>query len=116
MTENCVFCKIVDGRIKEDILYQDDDVFVVRDIHPRTSTHLLIITKQHYSNYSELIAQNPALIEKLGIVVEKMVAQFDLRNSSANGYTWGFHCGGKESVTHVHAQLLAGMKQNDLVL
>jgi len=116
MKKDCIFCKIADGRIKEEILYQDDDLFVVRDIYARAKTHLLIITKEHYSDFSEMMRKNPGLVTKIGIVVEKMVDQLHIRDISRWGYTWGFHCGGKESVSHTHAQLLAEMKQNEFVL
>jgi len=116
MVENCVFCKIISGKIQEEILYQNDNLIVVRDIERRTPTHLLIITKTHFDNYSELVFQQPQLITEIGIVVEKMVEQLDIKNLSPNGYTWGFHCGGKESVSHVHAQLLAQMDKGQLVL
>ncbi len=116
MSKNCIFCKIAREEIKEEFLYEDDDIFVVRDIHPRTPTHLLIVTKEHYSGFSQLVEANPELIGRMAVVVEKIVDQLGLRDKSKWGYTWGFHCGGKESVAHVHAQLLAEMKKDELVL
>lgn len=116
MKENCVFCKISNGEIKEEILYQDDKVFVVRDTNPRTPLHLLIITREHYEGFSELVENDPELIGHMATVVEILASQFKLKDTSKWGYTWGFHCGGKESVAHVHAQLLAEMKEGELVL
>ena len=116
MKENCVFCKIYEGLIKEEILYQDDRVFVVRDINPRTPLHLLIITNKHYEDFVELVKNDSELISHIGVVVGILVDQFHLKDTSKWGYTWGFHCGGKESVAHVHAQLLAEMKEGELVL
>jgi histidine triad (HIT) family protein len=114
--KDCVFCKIGRGEVKEEILYQDEIVFVVRDINPRAHTHLSIITKKHYDNFSDLVKIDQGVIGRMAKVVEILVERFDLRAKSKYGYTWGFHCGGKESVAHVHAQLLAEMKEGELVL
>lgn len=116
MKENCVFCRIRDKEIKEEILYQDNKVFVVRDINPRAPLHLLIITRKHYKCFSDLVKNNPELIGHVATVVKILASQFKLKERSKWGYTWGFHCGGKESVAHTHAQLLAEMKEAELVL
>ena len=116
MNKNCIFCKIGRREIEEEFLYEDDEIYVVADIHPRTPIHLLIVTKKHYAGFSQLVKAKPELVARMAIIVEKMVDQLKLRGKSKWGYTWGFHCGGKESVAHVHAQLLAEMKKDELVL
>lgn len=57
--------------------------------------------------------EKPKLLVQIGEAVEALVDKLGLKGK---WYTWGFHCGGKESVGHVHAQLLAGMKGDELVL
>ena len=116
MGVSCIFCRIGKGDTKEEILYQDDKVFVVRDIYPRVPSHFLIITKEHYEGFGDLMKRAPELVSHIADVVEIIADRFDLRNKSRYGYTWGFHCGGKETVEHVHAQLLAEMKEGELVL
>ena len=110
---NCIFCKIINGEKQEEILYQDNDVLVFADIHPRASTHLLITPKTHYHDFAEMMKKEPELLTKIGTVVEKMMKQLDIEGEP---YTWGFHCGGKQSVDHIHAQLLVGMTVDELVL
>lgn len=109
----CIFCKIISGEKKEEIIYQDKDMAVLADIHPRTPTHLLITPRQHYEDFAEMMLQEPELLLRIGEVVEKLVDELGLRGE---WYTWGFHGGGKQSVNHIHAQLLAGMKEGELVL
>jgi histidine triad (HIT) family protein len=116
MKQKCVFCKIRDKEIKEEILYEDDKVFVVRDINPRTPLRVLIITKEHFEGFDSLIQNEPELVSHIAMVVVNLAKQLNLKKTSKWGYTWGFHCGGKESVAHVHAQLLAEMKEGELVL
>ena len=48
--ESCLFCKIVQGDIPSNKVYEDDDVFAFRDITPQAPTHILVIPKQHVSS------------------------------------------------------------------
>lgn len=110
--EKCVFCKIISGEIKEEYLYEDEKVIVHKDIHPRTKVHLLITTKKHYADFSEMMETEPDLLSHIGEVVEIVVKRVGLKGKP---YTWGFHSGGKQSVHHVHAQLLS-VDGDELVL
>ena len=48
MDQDCIFCKIGSGEVEADILYRDDNCFVIRDIAPKAPTHLLIIPSEHW--------------------------------------------------------------------
>jgi histidine triad (HIT) family protein len=112
-SKNCIFCRIVSGEVKEEFIYEDEHFIVHKDIHPRTSTHLLITTKKHLDDYSEMMEKEPDLLKLIGLVVEKVVVKLGLEKKP---YTWGFHSGVKSSVKHLHAQLLAGMGEEELIL
>ena len=43
--ENCIFCKIVDGQIPSQKVYEDDKVLAFKDIHPMAKVHVLIVPK-----------------------------------------------------------------------
>lgn len=107
---NCVFCKIIGGEIKEEFLFEDDKVIVHRDIHPRAKVHLLITSKVHFDNFNEMMEKDPKLLTHIGLIVEKVAKKLKLGK-----YTWGFHSGDKQSVNHLHAQLLS-VEGDELVL
>ena len=44
---NCIFCKIVEGKIPSRKAYEDEEILVFHDIHPWAPVHLLIIPKLH---------------------------------------------------------------------
>ncbi|MBI4155358.1 HIT family protein [Candidatus Woesearchaeota archaeon] len=46
--ENCVFCKIVNGQIPADKIYEDKDIIAFLDINPVNYGHSLVIPKQHF--------------------------------------------------------------------
>lgn len=50
----CPFCDIVSGKIKANILYEDDVCMAVMDIYPLADGHTLIVPKKHYENLLEI--------------------------------------------------------------
>ena len=48
MSKDCVFCKIAKGKIKRDKIFESNNFFAMRDMHPRTEGHTLIIPKKHF--------------------------------------------------------------------
>jgi len=42
---DCLFCNISQGTIPSDIVYEDDQVIVFKDIYPKADVHLLIIPR-----------------------------------------------------------------------
>ncbi|RWX45909.1 Scavenger mRNA decapping enzyme C-term binding, partial [Candidatus Electrothrix marina] len=46
MAEDCLFCKIIQGDIPSDKLYEDDEVLAFRDIAPAAPVHFLVIPKK----------------------------------------------------------------------
>lgn len=53
---DCVFCDIVAGKIKADIVYSDDNFIVINDAHPVADGHCLIIPRKHYATILDLPA------------------------------------------------------------
>lgn len=51
---DCIFCKIVDGSIKAQTIYEDDKVKVFLDANPVTNGHMLIIPKEHYTDVNDM--------------------------------------------------------------
>ena len=47
-SEDCIFCKMANGKVKVEKVGESNSVFAIRDIKPRTKGHTLIIPKQHW--------------------------------------------------------------------
>lgn len=54
MAENCIFCKIVNGEIPAEFVYENDYVVAINDLHPKAKTHILVIPKVHINSLNEL--------------------------------------------------------------
>ena len=61
--DNCIFCKLANGDIPTNSIYEDDDFKVILDASPATKGHALILPKQHYANIFEIEDDNKNVIE-----------------------------------------------------
>ncbi|MCR4904402.1 MAG: HIT family protein [Butyrivibrio sp.] len=68
---NCIFCKIANGEIPSNTIYEDEEFRVILDNGPATKGHALVLPKEHYSDLFEIPE------DKLGnaIVVAQKVAK-----------------------------------------
>ena len=102
-----IFCKIIKGEIPADIVWQDDDFLVIKDIHPQAPVHLLIIPKRHLADLKEVKSFDATLLGKIFIVAEEVAK---LVGVSDSGYRLilneGNHAG--KVVPHLHLHLLGG--------
>ena len=44
---DCIFCKIVDGAIPSERVYEDDVCVAFNDLNPQAPTHVLVIPREH---------------------------------------------------------------------
>ena len=54
MKDDCIFCKLANGVIPTNSIYEDDDFNVILDLGPATKGHALILPKEHYANIYEI--------------------------------------------------------------
>ena len=48
--DDCIFCKLANGDIPTNSLYEDDIVKVIFDAGPASDGHVLILPKNHYDD------------------------------------------------------------------
>lgn len=52
--DDCIFCKIANGEIPSNTVYEDDEFRVILDLGPATEGHALVLPKEHFANLCEL--------------------------------------------------------------
>lgn len=107
---DCLFCKIAAGELSSDTLYEDGDIRIFKDIHPKAPTHLLIIPKKHIQSIAHLEENHGEIISKL-IYAAKRAAE----ESGLKGYKLVFNVGreGGQDIDHLHLHLLGGWKDEN---
>ena len=101
---DCLFCKIAAGEIPSDCLYQDEQVFVFRDIDPQAPVHFLVIPKEHIDSAACINGENSGVIAHAFEVIAKLAGQMGLdgfRIVSNVGESAG------QSVRHLHFHVLS---------
>lgn len=105
---NCLFCKIVNGEVPSEKVYEDDEILAFKDINPVAPVHILVISKKHIPCAKDIKPEDEALIGKMFTVINKIADEFKLEN----GYRIVNNCGedGGQEVMHLHFHLLGGKK------
>lgn len=101
----CLFCKIAQGQLPAETVYEDSEVKVFKDIHPKAPVHLLIIPKIHIQSIAHLEDDHNDIIAKLIYTAKHTALKQGLK-----GYKLLFNVGreGGQVVDHLHLHILGG--------
>jgi len=104
---DCLFCNIVDGKIKANLVYQDDSIVAFKDIAPKAPVHILIIPRKHLVSVSDIAETDRALIGEIFQVAARLAREQGIADS---GYRVVVNSGADagQSVLHLHYHLLGG--------
>lgn len=108
--EDCIFCKIANGQIPANALYEDDVAKVIFDLSPASRGHVLILPKNHFDNVYSLDSETAAHIFQVAVKI-------------ANGLKTALNCDGLnivqnngeaagQTVMHFHMHLIPRYKQD----
>ncbi|GIP20540.1 MULTISPECIES: histidine triad nucleotide-binding protein [Paenibacillus] len=105
----CLFCKIAEGSIPSNKVYEDEKFLVFHDIQPAAPTHVLIIPKKHISTMNDAAEEDFPLIGELHKVAQEAAKKLGVAES---GYRLINNCGpdSGQAVYHIHYHLLGGAK------
>ena len=107
MTADCLFCRIVAGEIRANVVHETASTMAFRDIGPKAPVHVLVIPKVHHADLAALTAADPALAGEV-LVAAATVARAE--GLLEDGYRVIFNTGryGGQEVFHVHAHVVGG--------
>ena len=107
MSNECLFCNIMNDDIPADIIAQTESALAFRDINPQASTHVLIIPKKHIASTRELNKENIQYLSEMALLANKVSEEEDINK---NGYRWVVNTGddGGQTVGHIHLHLIGG--------
>ena len=106
--DDCIFCKLANGEIPTNALYEDDIVKVIFDASPAAKGHVLILPKEHFDNIYELDDDTAAHVFKVAAKISKAYKKaldFDgLNIVHNNGEVAG------QTVFHFHMHIIPRIK------
>ena len=107
---DCLFCKIIEGSIPSEKVYEDDMMLCFNDINPTCPVHVLMVPKKHIASLDELTDDDNEVIAHMMLKVKDIAKTMGLDN----GYRLVINTGedGQQSVKHLHMHLIGGRKLN----
>lgn len=108
--EDCIFCKIANGAIPVDVIYEDESVVAFADMHPQAPVHVLIIPREHYSGMNDDI---PATLHAALCAAAPKVAH--ATGVASSGYRLIVNTGpdAGQTVHHLHLHLIGGAPMSE---
>ncbi len=104
MKDDCIFCKIANGIIPSETVYEDEDFRVILDLNPASEGHALIIPKEHYADICELDEKIAAKVlplgAKIGSAMKKGLGCAGFNLVQNNGEAAG------QTVMHFHVHVI----------
>ncbi len=104
---DCIFCKIINGEIPSNKVFESDTVLAFRDINPQAPVHVVIIPKVHIASANELCAENISAVTDIFSAIPEIAKAAGVAES---GYRIINNCGedGGQTVRHLHFHMLGG--------
>lgn len=104
---DCLFCGIVEGRVKGHVVYRDDAVVAFRDIRPQAPVHILVVPRKHVATILDLEANDQAVVGQIFPVITKLAREQGIAES---GFRVVVNSGADagQTVFHLHFHLLGG--------
>jgi len=104
---DCIFCKIIDGKVSANKVFENEQVLAFRDVNPQAPVHILVIPRRHIATLNDLQSSDTGLIGEMMLAATQIAAT---ENLAANGYRVVMNCNhdGGQSVYHIHLHLLGG--------
>ena len=103
---NCIFCKIIAGKIPSRKAFEDDELLVFHDIAPWAPVHVLVIPKVHVATMYQLEDQHAPLLGRMLALAPKLMRDLGV----TNGFRTLINTGedGRQEVQHVHMHVMGG--------
>ncbi len=104
---DCLFCKIVEGKVPSKLVHQDGDVVAFEDIDPQAPVHLLVVPRKHIPTLNDLAPEDDVLVGRMFRVAAALAKE---RGIADRGWRAAINVNrdAHQLVFHVHLHLLGG--------
>ena len=110
---NCIFCKIANGDMASEMVYESEHVAAFRDVNPQAPVHVLVVPKEHYANVIDGVPAHVLadMIEAVGELAKRLdIADSGFRLIANTGQDAG------QTVNHLHFHVLGGKKLDEKLI
>ena len=103
---DCIFCKIVAGKIPASKVYEDEEMLAFSDINPARPVHVLVIPKKHIASLATLDAEDTPVLGNMLARANAIATE----QGSPDGFRIIINTGrvGQQEVPHLHVHIVGG--------
>ncbi|MDO8770662.1 MAG: histidine triad nucleotide-binding protein [Burkholderiaceae bacterium] len=107
---NCIFCKIIEGKIPSRKVYEDEDIYVFHDIAPWAPVHFLMISKKHIPSLAQVDNEHQDMLGRMMVLAPRLALQEGCRPYPEGGFRILANTGleGGQEVQHMHIHVMGG--------
>jgi len=98
-----LFTKILNKEIPSEMVYENDNIFVIKDINPVDTTHLLIIPKEEIDSINNLKENHKELMWEMFFVAKKVASDLWI----SDGYKLLVNVWDYQDIPHIHMHLIS---------
>lgn len=108
---DCIFCKIISGKVNSRKVYEDDLIYAFEDINPQAPVHILIVPKKHIPTLLDMKAKDKPLMGHLYMTANKIAKD---KGIADRGFRTLMNCNPEsgQTVYHIHLHLLGGRRMH----
>ena len=111
MSDDCIFCQIIEGEIPSYTVYEDETTYAFLDVNPLSRGHTLVIPREHHERVNDMSADEAGdafgVISDLAPAVEAAVDAPASTIAVNNGEDAG------QEVPHVHWHIIPQFADSD---
>lgn len=107
---DCIFCKLVAGKIPAKKVYEDEDIFAFHDINPWAPVHFLLIPKQHIPSMAQVGPEHVDLLGRMMALAPRLAKEQGCLPYPDGGFRMVCNTGGDggQEVHHLHIHVIGG--------
>jgi histidine triad (HIT) family protein len=105
--DHCIFCRIIQHEAPGKIVYEDESVVAIEDLHPQAPVHLLVIPRRHLAGLDDAGLDDEPLLGHLFQIAAQLARA---RGLQSRGYRTVVNhgAGAGQSVFHLHVHVMGG--------
>jgi histidine triad (HIT) family protein len=115
VSDDCLFCRIIDGVIPSTEVASSERSYAFRDINPQAPTHVLVVPRRHIVNADTVVAEDAADVLDLLLLAQQIARSEGLVHDGIDpdvegGYRLAFNVGrdAGNQVAHLHLHVVGG--------
>jgi histidine triad (HIT) family protein len=107
---NCLFCKIIEGKIPSTKVYEDEEIFAFNDIHPWAPVHFLMVPRLHIASMAQVGPEHAGLLGRMMVLAPQLALQAGCQPYPEGGFRIVVNTGeqGGQEVHHLHMHVIGG--------